>query len=241
MAHNLSEGLHFEPGTRLANKYQVLSKIGHGWEGEVYLIKELATGIERAAKFFFPQRNKKNQAVRFYAKKLHKLRNCSIVIQYYTQERIEVEGYDITFLVSEYVEGQLLSDYLNSCPRKRLPPFQALHLLYDIAKGMEDIHREKEYHGDLHSENVIIQQRGLGYQIKLLDMYYWKSSTASNIQEDVYDLIRLFYDSIGGKKTYSKQSPIVKSIINGNRKTLIAQKFKTAGQLRRYLENLEWD
>ena len=46
----------FQPGRSLAKKYEVLSKLGQGWEGEVYLLRETSTGIERAAKFFFPQR-----------------------------------------------------------------------------------------------------------------------------------------------------------------------------------------
>ena len=31
----------------LADKYQVLSRLGAGWEGEVYLVRERGTRIER--------------------------------------------------------------------------------------------------------------------------------------------------------------------------------------------------
>ena len=44
----------FKEGRVLARKYEVLSKLGGGWEAEVYLLRELSTGIERAAKFFYP-------------------------------------------------------------------------------------------------------------------------------------------------------------------------------------------
>ena len=66
----------FEPGATLVDKYVVEEKLGGGWEGEVYRIREKMTGVERAAKFFYPQRNEKDQAVKFYAKKLHTLRDC---------------------------------------------------------------------------------------------------------------------------------------------------------------------
>src|SRR5262245_25308594 len=98
----------FAPGDQLAEKYEIVSLLGRGWEGEVYKLREARTGIEHAAKFFFPHRNPRDRAARFYAKKLHKLRHCPILIQYHTQERIPFDGQKITCLVSEYVEGELL-------------------------------------------------------------------------------------------------------------------------------------
>lgn len=65
----------FAPGRKLAGKYEVVSQIGEGWESEVYIVRELATGIERAAKFFFPERNPNNRTLRGYAK-LHRLKDC---------------------------------------------------------------------------------------------------------------------------------------------------------------------
>src|SRR3989338_1799375 len=94
----------FQPGRVVARKYQVISQLGEGWEGEVYLLKEIMTGIERAGKVFYPHRNIHNRAFKFYAKKLHKLRNCPIIIQYHTQETMTVRGIPITVLISEYVQ-----------------------------------------------------------------------------------------------------------------------------------------
>ena len=76
-----------QPGRIIANKYEVVSLLGSGWEGEVYKIIELGTEIERAAKIFYPERNQKDKAVKYYAKQLHKLRNCTILIHYYTKEK----------------------------------------------------------------------------------------------------------------------------------------------------------
>ena len=97
------DAFNLAPGRVLARKYEVLNLLGAGWEGEVYLIRELATGIERTAKIFFPQRNIKDKNVKFYAKKLHKLRHCPIVIQYNAQDHITVKGLPVTILISEYV------------------------------------------------------------------------------------------------------------------------------------------
>ena len=61
------------PGQMIGKKYRVLSKLGAGWEGEVYKVGEIQTGIERAAKLFFPQRNLRDRTSKIYAQKLHKL------------------------------------------------------------------------------------------------------------------------------------------------------------------------
>ena len=49
------------PGRVLARKYEVIHQLGAGWEGEVYLLRELSTGIERTAKLFSPNAIKTTQ------------------------------------------------------------------------------------------------------------------------------------------------------------------------------------
>ena len=231
----------FPIGKRLGKKYEIIDKLGHGWEGEVYLVRELLTGIDRAAKFFFPQRNKNNKTLVFYAKKLHELRHCPIVIQYLTQEVISIRGVDIAYLISDYIEGELLSEFLLRQPGHRLPAFQALHLLHALASGIENIHHMREFHGDLHIDNVIIRRFGLSFDLKLLDMFYWSGARNENIQYDVNNLIRIFYESIGGRKHYAKQPKEVKDICCGLKNSLIIKKFRSAGQLREYIETMEWN
>lgn len=232
--------LNFPPGEIINGRYEILHLLGKGWEGEVYLVKELSTGIERAAKFFYPERNKGNKTSKHYARKLHKLRNCGIVIQYYTQDSYFHEQ-PITFLISEFIEGELLSEFVNRHPGKRLLPFAAVHLLHSLATGLECVHRMKEYHGDLHTDNVMVQRVGLRFELKILDLYKRTSSKAENVHDDVIDLIQIFYDVLGGKKHYSKQPQPVKDIICGLKRSLILKKFKTAGQLKSYLENMDWE
>jgi serine/threonine protein kinase len=236
----LIESFDFNPGRILARKYEILTFLGSGWEGEVYEVRELATGIIRAIKLFFPHRNIANRATKFYAKKLHKLRHCSILIQYHTQENFTYRKNPITFLVSEFVEGELLSELRKKQRGKHFQPFEGLHLLHALASGVEEIHKSKEYHGDLHDDNIIIKRVGISFKVKLVDMYNWGPPNAENIRDDVCNLIRIFYDSIGGARFYSKHPQYVKNICCGLKRSLIIKKFRTAGYLREYLEMFKW-
>jgi serine/threonine protein kinase len=231
----------FEPGRVLAGKYVVNELLGRGWEGEVYHVSERATGVERAAKVFFPARNPNNKTLLFYAKMLDKLRKCSIVVQYHTQETFRYRGHVLPMLVSEYVEGELLPHLVARQPGKRLHHFEALHLFYALVKGVEEIHKTGEYHGDLHSANVIVRRVGLGFSVHVVDMYFWGRRTASHVHHDIACLIRILYDILGGAKHYSKQPPEIKGIILGLKQTLIRKKFRDATRLREYLERLPWN
>ena len=141
MAFSHIDKLELQSGFLLTSKFEVKEMLGHGWEGEVYSIQERSTGIERAAKIFYPERNIKNRSATTYAKKLHKLRGCDVLIKYLFQDQIRYKGNHLTFLISEYIEGETLDIFLHRQKGKRLHYFQALHLLYILSQGLEEIHR----------------------------------------------------------------------------------------------------
>ena len=95
------ESFNFKEGLLIQNKFKVGKKLGGGYESEVYRVRELLTGVEHAAKFFFPHRNINNKALKFHAKKLHKLKNCPILIKYLTAETMDYKDRELTYLVSE--------------------------------------------------------------------------------------------------------------------------------------------
>ena len=227
-------------GRKIAGKYEIISKLGSGWEGEVYKVIELRTGIERAAKFFFPHRNAGNKASKTYAIKLHNLRYCSLLIQYHTEETINFQRIPVRVLISEYVEGIPLSEFLKMFPGKRLDPYKAVHLLYDLTLGMEEIHLLNEYHGDMHSENIIVNKFGLKFGLKVLDLFSFSAPKAVNMRDDICNIIQIFHESLGGSKHYSNQPPVVKNICCGLKRSLILKKFRTVSHLREYLEIMDW-
>ncbi|MBW2987840.1 serine/threonine protein kinase, partial [Candidatus Woesearchaeota archaeon] len=66
-------------------------------------------------------------------------------------------------------------------------------------------------------------------------------ASSEQIKSDVVELIHIFYEVLGGKKHYHNLPPEIKDIICGLKRSLITKKFKTAGKLREYLENMEWN
>lgn len=228
-------------GKQLGSKYEIIDHLGSGWEGSVYLVRERGTDIERAAKFFEPKKGVGAQMLKYYARKLHKLRHCPILMKYHTQETVEIDHSPVTFLVSEFVEGELLSDFVQSQRGKKLHPYQGLHLLHSLISGLEHIHRAGEYHGDIHLENIIVERYGLSFQLKLIDIFRSNNHTlAENKQADIYDAIAVMYEALGGQATYAGHDNVIKSICCGMKGPLIHKKFKSARALKEHLENLTW-
>ncbi len=230
----------FPEGKVLAGKYVIDQRIGDGWEGEVYKIHEIKTRIPRAAKFYYPVRNPKGKTATLYSQKLNRLADCRIIMQYAHQDWITYRRQRVEFLVSEYIEGQVLKQLLAERPGKRMPPFEAFHLLEALCRGMTTVHNLGEYHGDIHLDNILVQRKGLVFQVKLIDFFYWAGPKRENIFTDVLDLVRVLYDLVGGAKHYAKMPPQVKAICCGLKKSHIRRKFRTAGQLHRALLRMEW-
>ena len=225
-----------EPGQRIGDKYIVEAFIGGGMQGEVYKVIERATKIRRAAKLFYTRHNPRDRASRSYARKLDRLRHCSVVIQYHHAETLVIDGAKVTCLFSDFVEGVLLSDFVKSKPGGRLQPFEALHVIYPIVCGLEDIHAAKEYHGDLHLQNILVHPTGIFFDIKIVDFFDHGRTSRAHYQYDVQDVIRILYEITGGRRFYGRQPPTLKAICLGLRRDLIADRYPTARHLRTHLE-----
>lgn len=213
--------------------------LGSGYEGEVYVVNEKGTGIRRAAKIYYPQRDPLGKNAIAYARKLDALRHCPILLQYLHQEQITVKRQKVTVVVSELVEGQKLSEFLEQ--QKSLSTFEALHVLHVLARGIAPIHARGEYHGDIHDDNVMIRRVGIGFEVKLLDFFDLGKPTKAKIHKDVLNLIMVFHTVVGGRHKYADQPKVVKDIIRGLKDSLILERFQSAGDIARHLETLTWD
>jgi tRNA A-37 threonylcarbamoyl transferase component Bud32 len=231
----------FPAGRTVAGKYVIERPLGSGWEGEVYAIVERNTGIRRAAKFYYPHRDPTGKAAIAYARKLDALRHCPILMQYHHQEIAYVKRKKVMVVISELVEGRKLSEFLAAQRAHRLSTFEALHVLYVLAKGISPIHARGEYHGDIHDDNVMVRRQGIGFEVKLLDFFDLGRPTKGKIHKDVLNLIEVFHTIVGGRERYAQQPKVVKDIIRGLKDSLILQRFQSAGDIQAHLESLTWD
>jgi RIO-like serine/threonine protein kinase len=230
----------FPLGRSVAGKYVIERPLGSGWEGEVYAIIERNTGIRRAAKFYYPHRDPLGKAAIAYARKLDALRHCPILMQYHHQETAYVRKKKVIVVISELVEGKKLSEFLRDQADGRLSTFEALHVLYNLTKGIAPIHARGEYHGDIHEHNIMIRRQGISFEVKLLDFFDLGAPTKSKIRKDVLNIVEVFHTIVGGRKYYADQPKVVKDIIRGLKDSLILARFQSAGDIARHLEALVW-
>ena len=52
--------------------------------------------------------------------------------------------------------------------------------------------------------------------------------------------MKILHEAVGGPARYRYQPPEIKDICCGLKHSLILKKFRTAGQLREFLEKLQW-
>ena len=175
-----------------------------------------------------------------YAQKLDRLRDCDIVIKYLHAERVEYAGQKIRCLISEYLAAWFLDDYVREFSRRRVPSFEALSIIYSLTEGISEIHARKEFHGDIHMENIFLERRGVFFQLRTIDFHDWGRSAAIERKADVLAITRLLYDLTGGRSAYAKQPDFIKNIVLGLRSDLVLKKFPTVFQLKAHLENFSW-
>jgi hypothetical protein len=76
--------------------------------------------------------------------------------------------------------------------------------------------------------------------VKLLDFFDLGKPTKTKIHKDVLNLVEVFHVICGGRAHYARQPKVVKDIVRGLKDSLILQRFQSAGDIQRHLENLQW-
>jgi len=149
-------------GTTLAH-YRVLSLLGRGGMGEVYLAENLRLKKQVALKFLSPELNRDTTALQ----RLQREATAAAELDHPNIARIldmqEVEGRH--FLVMEYVKGETLANRL--AVRGKLAPEETRRIIRGIAAGLEHAHGKGIVHRDIKSANVMLTPDG---GVKILDL-----------------------------------------------------------------------
>ena len=141
--------------------YRIVSKLGAGGMGEVYLAEDTKLDRQVALKILPPEvADDKDRMDRFVreAKSASALNQPNIITIY---EIGETEG--MHFIATEYIQGETLHTQLKQSP---LELRAALDIAVQMASALDAAHRVGIIHRDIKPENVMIRPDGL---VKILD------------------------------------------------------------------------
>ena len=134
-----------EPGTILANRYEILEILGEGGMGAVYKAQDLELEREVALKVIRPELASDREILHRFKQELILARQVSDrnVIRIYDLGEAE----NIKFITMEYVEGESLHSILRK--RGKLEVAESVDIMDQVASGLAAAHREGIIHRDL--------------------------------------------------------------------------------------------
>lgn len=165
-------------GMYIADRYEVIGKIGAGGMSDVYKAKDLTLG-------------------RFVAIKVLKA-EFSDDLNFVTKFRTEAQSaaglehpnivniYDvgsekgIHYIVMEYVEGITLKTYIEK--KGQLTFKEAISIAIQVGRGIEAAHANGIIHRDIKPQNIIISTAG---KVKVTDFGIARAATSNTINSDV--------------------------------------------------------
>lgn len=149
----------------LDGRFKILSSLGRGGMGEVYLGEQVSLARKVALKVLKRDVTAQPAALERFKREallLSTVDHPSVV-------RVIDYGSDAgaAWLVMDLVEGRNLREVLDA--DGPFAPERALRLLQQLAEGLAAIHEKGIVHRDLKPENVVLAQSSRGEQAKLLD------------------------------------------------------------------------
>ena len=146
----------FEPGSLVASRYRIISRLGKGGMGEVYRAEDIVLGQAVALKFL-PESSAGNLNLlkRFYdeARIARQITHPNVCRVY---DIGEIEGQP--YLSMEYIDGEDLASLLRRIGR--LPPDKATEFARKMCAGLTAAHAQGVLHRDLKPANIMVDGRG---------------------------------------------------------------------------------
>jgi eukaryotic-like serine/threonine-protein kinase len=158
-----------EPGTIIAGRYRVATKIGHGGMGAVYHVHHVHTDESLALKVLHPQVLRDASVVeRFRREARAPARITSEHIARVTDADTAADLDGAPFYVMEFLRGRDLEGVLRD--DGPIPPALVVDYLRQAARALDKAHAIGIVHRDLKPENLFLTHRDDGSPcIKLLD------------------------------------------------------------------------
>ncbi len=162
----------------IADRYEIIDKIGAGGMSDVYKAKDLTLGRFVAIKVLKAEFSEDMNFVtkfRTEAQSAAGLEHPNIVNIY----DVGSEN-GIHYIVMEYVEGITLKTYIEK--KGQLTFKEAISIAIQVGRGIEAAHAKNIIHRDIKPQNIIISTEG---KVKVTDFGIARAATSNTINSDV--------------------------------------------------------
>ena len=168
----------------IADRYEILGKIGSGGMSDVYKAKDHKLNRFVAIKVLKPEFSEDRSFVtkfRVEAQSAAGLIHANIVNVYDVGDE---DG--IYYIVMELVEGITLKKYIEK--KGRLGVREAVSIAIQVAQGIEAAHNHHIVHRDIKPQNIIISKEG---KVKVTDFGIARAATSNTINSNAMDPLSL--------------------------------------------------
>ena len=165
-------------GNYIADRYEILDKIGTGGMSDVYKAKDHILGREVAVKVL---KQEFAEDVTFVTKFRSEAQSAAGL-----EHANIVNIYDVGsengmyYIVMEYVEGITLKTYIEK--KGQLNFKEAISIAIQVGRGIEAAHNKGIIHRDIKPQNIIISTEG---KVKVTDFGIARATTSNTIHADV--------------------------------------------------------
>ena len=161
-----------EIGSFIADRYEILEKIGAGGMSDVYKAKDQVLGRFVAVKVLKPEFA---EDVNFVTK-FHTEAQSAAGLQHPNIVNIYDVGSEehMHFIVMEYVEGITLKTYIEK--KGQLNYKEAISIAIQVARGIEAAHNNNIVHRDIKPQNIMISHEG---KVKVTDFGIARAATSN--------------------------------------------------------------
>jgi class 3 adenylate cyclase len=150
----------------LAGRYEIVSKLGEGGFGQVYLARQLPTRHEVAIKVL---RSLHTAHETHIARFQRELRLCAQLYHPHIVRLLDLgqQEPELLYAVFEYVPGKTLTEVLSA--EGALPPWEATQLMLQVLDALACAHNHGVIHRDLKPQNIMISRTGVRRNAVVLD------------------------------------------------------------------------
>lgn len=162
----------------IADRYEVISKIGAGGMSDVYKAKDHVLGRFVAIKVLKPEFS---EDVGFVSK-FHTEAQSAAGLEHPNIVNIYDVGSEdgLHYIVMEYIEGITLKTYIEK--KGRLTFKEAVSIAIQVGRGIEAAHNKNIVHRDIKPQNIMISTEG---KVKVMDFGIARAATSNTIHSDV--------------------------------------------------------